>query len=106
VSRYRCVDTQKAAGFPVTAACSFAGVSTSAYYDWAATRDRPSERALDDAALLELIRDIHADSDGTYGEPRITAELWSRGHQVNHKRVERLMRDAGLHGTDRIAGGR
>jgi putative transposase len=34
VSRYRCVDDQKAAGFPVTAACEAHGVSTSGYYDW------------------------------------------------------------------------
>jgi putative transposase len=34
VSRYRCVDDQKAAGFPVQAACEAAGVSTSAYYEW------------------------------------------------------------------------
>jgi putative transposase len=98
VSRYRCVDTQKAAGFPVNAACEFAGVSTSAYYAWAARRDVPSQRELDDAALLEVIRKVHAASDGTYGEPRMTAELWSLGHQVNHKRVERLMREAGLEG--------
>jgi putative transposase len=47
---------------------------------------------------LEVIREVHADSGGTYREPRVTAELWSRGHQVNHKRVERLMRDVGLQG--------
>jgi putative transposase len=82
----------------VNAACEFAGVSTSAYYAWAASRDVPCQRDLDDAALLDVIREIHADSDGTYGEPRVTAELWSRGHQANHKRVERLMRIAGLQG--------
>jgi putative transposase len=98
VSRYRCVDTQRAAGFPVNAACEFAGVSTSAYYDWARERDVASQREVDDAALLEVIRDVHAASGGTYGEPRVTAELWSLGHQVNHKRVERLMRAAGLQG--------
>jgi len=43
VSRYRCVDAQKAVGFPVVAACRAAGVSTSAYYAWAA---RPSPAIL------------------------------------------------------------
>ena len=69
MSRYRCVDTQRAAAFPVTAACEFAGVSTSAYYAWAGGRDEPSPRDLDDAALLAVIRRVHAESDGTYGEP-------------------------------------
>ena len=36
MSRYVGVDDQKAAGFPVTAACEAAGVSTSGYYDWCA----------------------------------------------------------------------
>jgi transposase InsO family protein len=41
------------------------------------------------------IRAIHARSRGTYGAPRMTAELRRRGWAVNHKRVERLM---GTHG--------
>lgn len=31
-----------------------------------------------------------------YGSPRVTAELRRRGYFVNHKRVERVMRDMGL----------
>ena len=30
---------------------------------------------------------IWADSDGTYGSPRVCAELRRRGRVVNHKRV-------------------
>ena len=48
MSRFRCVDDQKAAGFPVSPACEAAGVSTSGYYDWAARdrgrADRPPDR--------------------------------------------------------------
>jgi hypothetical protein len=40
VTRYRCVDAQKAAGFPVTRACETMGVSPSAFYGWAAKRDQ------------------------------------------------------------------
>ena len=36
MTRYVCVDNQKAAGFPVTAACKAAEVSTSGFYDWCA----------------------------------------------------------------------
>ena len=36
MTRYRCVDDQRAAGFPVSAACEAAGVSTSGFYDWRA----------------------------------------------------------------------
>ena len=72
MSRYRCVDTQKAAGFPVNAACEFAGVSTSAYYDWAATRDQePSVRAQRNAEVLAEIRTIHREHPD-YGSPRVT----------------------------------
>ncbi|WP_158009889.1 IS3 family transposase [Carbonactinospora thermoautotrophica] len=37
----------------------------------------------------QLIRQIHADSRGTYGSPRIYAELRARGVRVSRKRVER-----------------
>jgi putative transposase len=96
VSRYRCVDAQKAAGFPVAAACQAAGVTRSAYY--AFTAKRLSQRQPDDARLVGEIRRIHARSGGTYGSPRVHAELGRRGQAVNHKRVERLMRTHGIVG--------
>ena len=37
------------------------------------------------------IRAIHAESGGTYGSPRVHAELRRRGRPVNPKRVEPLM---------------
>ncbi|MEV7749600.1 IS3 family transposase [Streptomyces griseofuscus] len=58
-------------------------------------------RAVRQAADVELaarIRTIHRASDGTYGVPRITAELHEDGERVNHKRVARVMRTIGLAG--------
>jgi putative transposase len=96
VSRYRCVDAQKAAGFPIVAACKAAEVTRSAYYAWAAGAAKgPSQGERDEASLVAEIRRIHARSTGTYGAPRVTVELRRRGWTVNHKRVERLLR---LHG--------
>jgi putative transposase len=85
VRRYRCVDAQKAAGFPVAAACHAAGVSTSAFYAWAARRQQaPSVAEQAQAELVAEIRRIHRESNGTYGSPRVTAELWRCGRKVNH----------------------
>jgi putative transposase len=98
VSRYRCVDAQKVAGFPVVAACDAAGVSASAYYAWTASAQRAAERHRKEARLVREIRRIHARSHGTYGAPRVTVELRRRGQAVNHKRVERLMRQHGIVG--------
>jgi transposase InsO family protein len=97
--RYRCVDAQKAAGFPVAAACQAAGVTRSAYYAWT-TRiaQGPPDRHREEVRLVGEVRHIHARSHGTYGAPRITAELRRRGWMVNHKRVERLMRIHGIVG--------
>jgi putative transposase len=96
VRRYRCVDAQKAAGFPVAAACTAAGVSRQAYYAWATRAAQgPYEHDRQEARLVGEIRRIHARSGGTYGAPRVHAELRRRGQVINHKRVERLMR---LHG--------
>lgn len=49
--------------------------------------------------LLKHIRQIHADSRGSYGSPRVHAELTlGLGMVVNEKRVARLMRQAGIRG--------
>ncbi len=69
MSRYRFVSTMKAEGFPVDAACTVAEVSTSAYYKWLGRAASPSEAELAEAYLVNQIRDIHADSDATYGSP-------------------------------------
>ena len=102
MSRFRCVDDQKAAGFPVTAACEAAGVSTSGFYDWQARETAgPTAREVAEAELVELMREIHAASDGNYGVPRMFKELRRAGLVVNRKRVARLMRRHGLAGRFR-----
>ncbi|MEC8011858.1 MAG: IS3 family transposase [Pseudomonadota bacterium] len=57
-----------------------------------------SERVIDDAVLTQKIKTIHSQSDGVYGSPRIHAALQKQGIKVARKRVERLMREAGLKG--------
>ena len=79
--------------------CRLLGVTASGYYAW---RDRgPSKRAMADAFLTETIAEIHAWSRGTYGAPRIHAELADLGKRVGRKRVARLMRQAGIQGVSR-----
>ncbi|MBX6724094.1 MAG: IS3 family transposase, partial [Dactylosporangium sp.] len=87
-------------GVSIAVACRVLNVSRSGYYEW---RDRPkSVREQDNELLLKHIRRIHAESRGTYGWPRVTAELaLGLGMPVNHKRVARLMRAAGLQGLYR-----
>ncbi len=98
----RCVwvDSRKAEGFPVTAACKAAGISTTTYYEWAheATHG-PSERDWAEAYLLDASFTIHRASGDVYGSPTITAELRADGWKVTHKRVERLMRANGIVGV-------
>ena len=62
---------------------------------------RPSRRAVTDAALIGEIRAAHAASRGTYGAPRIHAELTVKGMRVGRKRVARLMSQTGLAGVSR-----
>lgn len=93
MTRYRWVTARKAEGFPTKLCCEVARVSRQAFYGWqAAHGDGPTPRERAEAALVAEIAEIHAGSDGTYGSPRVTAELRDRGHRVNHKRVERLMK--------------
>ena len=85
--------------YPIATMCRLLGVSASGYHAW--QERRPSPRAQADAALLERIRRIHIVSQGTYGAPRIHAELAAEGTHVGCKRVARLMRAAGLAGVSR-----
>ena len=79
--------------------CELLGVSRSGYYAW---RGRgPSARDRRDEELTEMIEQIHTDSRGTYGSPRIHAELKAAGEAVGKKRVARLMREAGIEGVSR-----
>ena len=82
--------------WPVRLMCAALDLSASGYYAW---RSRPeSLRARDNRALLEDIRQIHGESSGTYGSPRVHAALRGHGRRIGHCRIERLMRHAGLRG--------
>jgi len=104
VSVYRLVSAEKART-PISISCDLLGVSRSGYYDWA-TR-APSDRALSDAWLTARIKEIHGAHRGVYGAPRIHAELrMTHGIRVSRKRVERLMRQAGISGLVKRKRGR
>ena len=90
--------------YPVATMCRLLGVSASGYYAWQGRA--PSARAESDRALLDRIREIHRISQGTYGAPRIHAELVAQGYAVGRKRVARLMHRAGLRGISRRKGTR
>ena len=98
MTRYRCVAARKAEGFTVVDACDAAEVSRSAFYAWLDKAEGPTQAEWDEAHLIDQIRDIHAASAGTYGEPRMTAELIDNGWVINPKRTARLMRQEGLRG--------
>jgi putative transposase len=77
--------------------CRVLGVSRSGFHAWA--KRAPSARAREDARLTERIAEIHELNRRVYGSPRIHAELiMADGERVGRKRVERLMRQAGISG--------
>jgi putative transposase len=85
------------AGYPVALMCRALEVNRTSFHDW--ERRAPSDRALTDAWLTEKIGAIHEAKRKVYGAPRIHAELrMAHGVRVGRKRVERLMRSAGISG--------
>lgn len=76
--------------------CALMGVTRAGLYAW--QRRQPSARARSDAQLIEQVRQVHGNSRGTYGSPRVAGQLQRDGVQVGRRRVARLMRLAGLQG--------
>ena len=99
MSRYRFIVAEKAQ-HPVALLCRVLQDSPSGFYAWLGRQ--PSARARADEALTKQIRAIHQASRGTYGAPRVHAELAdAHGIRCGRKRVARLMRAAGLAGVCR-----
>jgi len=74
-------------------------IPTSTFYGWLAEQREPCQRHRDDQALTDRIRGIHKRSGGTYGAPRVHAQLRRDGVRTSRKRVARLMATNGLQGA-------
>ncbi len=99
MSRFQFV-ADNSATFEVKRLCELVEVTRSSFYAWKAGATARAERAAADAELEARIREVHA-ADNTVGAPRVTAELNDGvpdSERVNHKRVARVMRAAGIAG--------
>lgn len=85
--------------YPIRRVSRVLGVSPSGFYAW--RKRPPSKREQADDMLTQEIKKIHQKSKGTYGAPRIHAELAEQGLHVGRKRVARLMKAAALRGVSR-----
>ena len=74
--------------------CRCLEVSTSGFYAWAGRK--PGPRAQANARLLERMKEIHEDSRGILGAPRMHEDLTDEGEKVSLNRVARIMAKAGL----------
>ena len=95
---YAFIDAQKAT-LPVTSLCRVLSVPESSYYDWHGTgRARHADRAAAKGELVAAIRDVHDNSDATYGSPRVHDGLRKQGTVVSLRRVAEVMAGAGIVG--------
>jgi len=83
--------------FNIIEICACLRVSRSGYYAYLHRNNNPGKRAIDNKELLVKIQSLYAEHKRRYGSPKITNSLRRQGHNINHKRVERLMRKAGLY---------
>lgn len=102
----RFIDAEKATednpgGYSVALLCRVLGVGRSTYYAWLAARPAAAVRADAEDELADEIRQIHANSRGAYGAPRVHAALRRKGRAINRKKVERIMRERDIRGITR-----
>lgn len=76
--------------------CHIAGVHKSGYYAWEKGASKRMEKRADDALLAELIRTTCGKYLGKWGSRQVTMQISTLESKVNHKRVERVMREHGL----------
>jgi transposase InsO family protein len=88
------IEAEKLGGKNVQRTCELLEVSRAAFY----ARNKPSPRIVANTALTAEIRQIHQVSGGTYGSPRVHAELAERRSGIGRRRVARLMAEAGIEG--------
>jgi transposase InsO family protein len=96
ISRFRFISAH--ATYGIARLCRVLNVRRNAFYAWRKREPARQAKAAEDARITEKIRAFHRDSGGTNGSPRISADLREDGEIVNHKRVARLMREAGVVG--------
>jgi putative transposase len=96
--RFRFVAAERAS-FPVRLLCRVVGAAASGFYAW--LRRGPARREGADRGLGARVEAVFAASRGTYGSPRVHAELRAQGVRVGRNRVARLMREGGLSATVR-----
>jgi transposase InsO family protein len=96
VNVYPFVEVERAEQRNVMRACTLLEVSRAAFYDWAC--HIPSARQRRDEQLLEEIKVVHKDTKGTYGSPRVHAQLRQDGQVCGHNRIARLMQNNGIVG--------
>ena len=92
MSAFRFIEMEKAS-YPISMLCRLLGVSASGYHAWRRRPESPRRRS--DNALCVWIAHIHRASRGTYGAPRIHAELRADGARVGKKRVARAGNSVG-----------
>src|SRR5690349_1459287 len=85
----------------ILALCQTLDVSPSGYYDGQDRLKSPGRRAVQNQALTEKIKQIHAQSRQTYGSPRIVMELRKSGARHGRNRISRIMREQGLCGRQK-----
>jgi transposase InsO family protein len=84
---------------PISELCAAFAVSRSGYYRW--RKAPPSQRAQEDAQIIEELRRAHAASRQTYGRPRLQRALRQQGRRHSDRRLHRLMRLAQVRGVQR-----
>jgi transposase InsO family protein len=97
ISRFQFVDDHRDT-HEVKRLCQVLDVNRSSYYKWLAGKEARAARRHEDRVLAEEIRQVHGESGGAYGSPRVTAELRGKGRRVNEKRVARIMRTFSITG--------
>nr|WP_258922218.1 IS3 family transposase [Heyndrickxia coagulans] len=88
-------------GLSVSLLCEIAGIARSAYYKW--LNRTPSSRELLNEEIIKEMKILHEKVDGIFGYRQMTLHMNRKfEEELNHKRIYRLMKMAGLRSVIRV----
>jgi transposase InsO family protein len=83
--------------FSVRKMCRAMNLTTNAYYQWLARKEKQASKKTQEKAIVEKVREAFEKANRTYGYRRMQRALAKEGLQITEHKIRKIMRENGLY---------